>query len=386
MTTQEIGIREIPFGRPWIDDDDRAAVMEVLKGPILTHGPRCKQFESDFATFLGSGHAVSTSSCMTSLSLAASDLGLGPGQEVIVPAMTHVATVHAVALTGATPIFVDCDPSTGNINIAELAASITPRSRAIFVVHFAGIPINMDALMSAAGELPVVEDCAIAIGSRWRDRHVGLFGHAGCFSFYPVKHITTGEGGMFVSADADVAARVARFRAFSVDRDHGDRAVPGLYDVSALGTNGRMSELQAALGCTQVRKLPVILERRAANFKALSERLIAAGVRILDCDDPQATCSHYCVVARLPKAVQSRRNDLALSLKARGIGTSTYYPHPVPRLRAYQGRAGFDPSRFPGAVAIADHTIALPVGPHLSTDDMHLIADAFLSEIERHHE
>lgn len=385
MTTQEIGVREIPFGRPWIDDDDRAAVMEVLQGPILTHGPRCKQFEGDFAAFIGGGTAVSTSSCMTSLHLAAIDLKLGPGHEVIVPAMTHVATVHAVALTGATPIFVDCDPHTGNVNLARVAEAITPRTRAIFVVHFAGIPIDMDALMAASRGLPVVEDCAIAIGARWRGRHVGLFGHSGCFSFYPVKHITTGEGGMFISADATTAARVARFRAFNVDRDHGDRAVPGLYDVSAVGTNGRMSELQAALGCTQVTKLPAILERRAANFHALADRLRSAGIAVIDSDDARATCSYYCLVAHLPAAVKTRRNDLALALKARGIGTSIYYPHPVPRLRAYREASAFDPARFPGAIAIADHAIALPVGPHLGTDEMHLVADGFLAELERLH-
>lgn len=385
MTTQELGIREIPFGRPWIDDDDRAAVMEVLQGPILTHGPRCKQFETDFAAFVGGGTAVSTSSCMTSLHLAAIDLKLGPGDEVVVPAMTHVATVHAVALTGATPIFVDCDPRTGNIDLSQLAVAITPRTRSIFVVHFVGIPIDMDGLMKVAGAIPVVEDCAIAIGSRWRGKHVGLFGHAGCFSFYPVKHITTGEGGMFISADAAVAARVARFRAFNVDRDHGDRAIPGLYDVSAVGTNGRMSELQAALGCTQVPKLPVILQRRAANFKVLAERLRAAGLMVVDSTDPRATCSHYCLVVHLPEAVKNLRNDLALALKARGIGTSIYYPHPVPRLRAYRERFGFDALRFPGAIAIADHALALPVGPHLGTDEMHLVADGFLAELERLH-
>jgi len=385
MTHLEPMIRDIPFGRPWIDDADREAVMEVLRGPILTHGPRCKQFEADFAAFMGGGTAVSTSSCMTSLHLAAIDLGLGPGDDVIVPAMTHVATVHAVALTGAAPVFIDCDPRTGNIDLERLADALTPRTKAVFIVHFAGIPIDMDALMGAVNGLPVVEDCAIAIGARWGGRHVGLFGHSGCFSFYPVKHITTGEGGMFVSANAATAARVARFRAFNVDRDHGERAVPGLYDVAAVGTNGRMSELQAALGCTQVAKLPAILERRARNFDALAQRLRAAGVEVLDSEDPRAVCSHYCLVARLPAPQAARRNDLALALKARGVGTSVYYPHPVPRLRAYRERSNYDPARYPGAVSIADHSIALPVGPHLGVDEMHLVADAFIAELERLH-
>ena len=169
---------------------------------------------------MGGGYAASTSSCMASLHLAWLDLGVGPGDEVIVPAMTHAATVHAVALTGATPIFVDCEAAHGNMTVDAIKAAVTPKTKGIGIVHYVGIPCDMPAIMTFADSLGlhVVEDCAIAVGSRIDGTHVGLFGHVGCYSFYPVKHITTCEGGMIVSNNPETIARIAKFRAFSVDR------------------------------------------------------------------------------------------------------------------------------------------------------------------------
>src|SRR5258707_585820 len=188
--------REIPFGRPWIFEEERAAVQRVLEGHILTHGPEGKAFEAAFADFVGTGASCLTvSSCMAALHLAYLHFGIGSGDEVIVPAQTHVATAHAVEWTGATPVFVDCDRATGNLTVDAIAAAMTPRTRAISVVHFVGIPCDMPPIVALARErgLAVVEDCAIALGARRNGTHVGLFGDAGCFSFYPVKHITTGE-------------------------------------------------------------------------------------------------------------------------------------------------------------------------------------------------
>ena len=176
--------RQIPFARPWITDEDRKAVMEVLEGHVLTHGPQCKEFESEFAAFIGKGaHCVTVSSCMAALHLSYLHFGIGPGDEVIVPAQTHSATVHAVEWVGATPVFVDCDRQTGNLTPQGIASAVTPRTKAISVIHFAGIPCDMPAIMALATQhgLKVVEDCAIALGARYEGRHVGLFGDAGCF-------------------------------------------------------------------------------------------------------------------------------------------------------------------------------------------------------------
>jgi len=378
MTKKNKKKLNIPFGRPWIEDKDRAAVAEVLKGHILTHGPNCTAFEDEFVAMMGDGFATSTSSCMAALHLSYLHFGLGPGDEVIVPAMTHVATVHAVALTGATPVFVDCELRTGNMDIGRIEDAVTPKTRALSVVHFCGIPCAMPDVMAIADKygLKVIEDCALAVGARYDSRHVGLFGDTGCYSFYPVKHITTGEGGMLVSKHENVVAEIARFRAFNVDRSHTERAIPGVYDVTGVGLNYRMSEMQAALGRTQIEKVPEINKRRARNFNILKDGLATIdGVSVLDSNDPKAENSHYCLVAVLTGDLARRRDDVVRGLNERGIGTSIYYPHPVPRLSHYRTAFGYDSADYPGAETISDLSVALPVGPHLKKKDMMAITE-----------
>ena len=370
--------RQIPFGKPWITDEDRAAVLEVLGGNILTHGPQGKAFEAEFGSFLGDGaHCVTVSSCMAALHLAYLQFGIGPGDEVIVPAQTHTATAHAVEWVGATPVFADCDPLTGNLKAENVAQAMTSRTKAISVVHFAGIPCDVDGILALANRqgLKVVEDCAIALGARYREKHVGLLGDAGCFSFYPVKHITTGEGGMLVSRHRDIAEGVEKLRAFGVDRSHTERSLPGMYDVPLLGLNYRMSEMQAALGRTQLRRIDENLRRRRSNFEMLKQSLERLpGIHILDATHPSAENSYYCLIVVLENGLAAQRNDIMLSLNRTGIGTSIYYPHPVPRMRYYRDKYGYDASCFPHAAHISDHSFALPVGPHVTEDDVQYMA------------
>lgn len=378
--------REIAFARPWISDEDKRAVLRVLDGHILTHGPEGKAFESEFAAFLGAGaRCVSVSSCMAALHLAYLHFGIGRGDEVIVPAQTHVATAHAVEWVGAQPVFVDCDPDTGNLSPEAIAAAITPRTKAISVVHFVGIPCDMPAIMRVAREhgLRVVEDCAIAVGTRLGGTHVGLFGDAGCFSFYPVKHLTTGEGGMLVTLDADTHAGVSKLRAFGVDRSHSERTVPGMYDVPALGLNYRMSELQAALGRSQLSRLEESLERRSRNFVQLKARIgPLPGLRVLDIVTDDAANSHYCLTVVLERLETTARNTLIARLNERGVGTSIYYPQPVPRMTYYRAKYGYEAAAYPHATRISDCSIALPVGPHLAAGDVEYVADAFQRSVQ----
>lgn len=370
--------REIPFGRPWLTEQDRHAVLQVLGGHVLTHGPECKAFEAEFSEFLGPGaHSVSVSSCMAALHLAYLHFGIGAGDEVIVPAMTHVATVHAVEWVGATPRFVDCDPRTGNVLLEAVEAAITPMTRAISIVHFVGIPVNMPELcrLAAKHKLLVIEDCALAVGSRWDGTHVGLFGDAGCFSFYPVKHMTTSEGGMFVTRHRDVAEKVARLRAFGVDRGHQERAVPGVYDVPSLGLNYRMGEMQAALGRTQLSRIAENLKGRKENFELLKHELRSIPlVSILDSIDPRGINSHYCLILQLEGDLAQHRAELISKLNQEGVGTSVYYPQPVPRMTYYKQKYGLDGARWPNATAVSDCSLALPVGWHVSQDDIRYIA------------
>jgi dTDP-4-amino-4,6-dideoxygalactose transaminase len=378
--------REFPFARPVIGDEEKAAVARVLGGHILTHGPECRRFEEAFRVFMGGeAHCISVSSCMAALHLAALGLGIGPGDEVLVPALTHVATAHAVEWVGARPVFVDADPETGNIAPAGIEAAITPRTRAIFLVHFIGIPCDMDAILATARRhrLAVVEDCALAIGTRWRGEHAGTIGSAGCFSFYPVKQMTTGEGGMFVTTDAGLAERVNRLRAFGVDRSHGERRLPGQYDVPWLGLNYRMSEIQAAIGAEQVARLEGFARRRAGNLAAWRAALgDGAWGRLLECRRPESTSSLYCAVLLLDEAIRPLRNRILARLTERGVGTSVYYPQPVPRMAYYREKYGYEPAAFPAAESVSDGSIALPVGPHLGAEDMAELTRRFLETIK----
>ena len=379
-------MKKIPFARPWITDTEREAVLQVLAGDVLTHGPQALAFEQEFAAFLGAGaHCLTTSSGMAALHLAYWQLGIGAGDEVIVAAQTHVATAHAVEVVGARPVFVDCDRETGNVRAESIAALVTPRTRAIGLVHYAGIPCDMDAIMKVAQAhgLKVIEDCALAVGTRWRGKHVGLFGDAAIFSFYPVKHITTGDGGMFLTRHPELAAKVAKARAFGVDRSFSERAVPGVYDVPTLGINYRMSDINASIGRRQLERIGVMLERRRANFARLKKGIAGLpGVSVLDSSGSDALNSHYCLTVILDGAAGKRRAELIGRLNAAGVGTSVYYPHPVPRLGYYRQKYGYDPKRFPNAERISDQCIALPVGPHVGEEDMEYVAEALAQSLE----
>ena len=376
---------KIPFGAPMIGAEERAAVADVLAGPILVHGPVAAAFEQAFAAFTGAPHAVSVSSCTAGMHLVYFCLGYGPGDEVIVPAQTHVATAHAVELTGARPVFVDAEAATGNIDIKRIEAAITPHTRAIAVVHYLGVPVDMPLVMDIARHhnLFVLEDCALSPGASIDGVHTGLHGDAGVFSFYPVKHMTTAEGGMVILRDAKLAARLTLRKAFGVDRTHGERKVPGVYDTVALGFNYRMSEIHAAIGVEQVKKLPGFLEQRRKNHAALAELLKGlAGFSVLPAPNTRLHSCHYCLAIILDTAIEEKRPDIMAALAADGIGSSIYYPQPVPRMTYYREKYGYNQASYPVAATLSDHSIALPVGPHLGTSDMLTIATSLKNIIE----
>jgi perosamine synthetase len=372
--------RSIQFAKPWITESERAAVLRVLAGDILTHGPENRAFEAEFSKFVGGdAHCVAVSSCMAALHLAYWQMGIGPGDEVLVTAQTHVATAHAVEIVGARPVFIDCEPGTGNIDPSLLERAITKRTRAIGLVHFLGIPCDMDAILGVAArhDLKVVEDCALAIGARYHGTHVGLPGDCGCFSFYPAKHMTTGDGGMFITRDRALADRVGKARAFGVDRSFGERSIPGIYDVPTLGLNYRMSDINAAVGRMQLARIGEILERRRENFTRLREGLAGIpGISVLDTRDPGAGNSHYCLGIVLDGPLAGKRNAMVGLLNGAGVGTSVYYPQPVPRMTYYRQKYGYDEKAYREAARISDQSIALPVGPHLGPEDMEYMAEA----------
>jgi len=359
-----------------IDDNEKHAVADVLNGPILVHGPKAKEFEEQFAGYTGSPHAISVSSCTAALHLAYFDLGIGQSDEVIVPAQTHIATAHAVEFTGARPVFVDAEIETGNIDLDQIEDAVTDSTKAISVVHFLGMSVDMDRINAIAGKhnLFVVEDCALAIGTYYKGVHAGLSGDVGCFSFYPVKHMTTAEGGMLITRHGDLASRIQHKKAFGVDRHMGERKIPGIYDVTMLGLNYRLNEIQAALGIEQLKRMNDFLKKRKKNYEALSKGLEEIDeIEQFQSSHGEYQSSYFCLSVLLKDYMSEKRYEIVRSLKQNGVGTSVYYPRPVPHMTYFKNKYGFSETRFPKAKRISNSSIALPVGPHLGIEDMDYI-------------
>jgi perosamine synthetase len=359
---------KIHFGRPMYGNEEQKAAAFILKKRKLTCAGQVKAFEEQFEQFVGGGQAVAVSSCMAALHLSYLVKGIGRGDEVIVPALTHVATVHAVELVGATPRFVDCHPESGNLDPDLIEAAITERTKAISLVHFLGQPGYMRSTVAIARKhnLYIVEDCALALGSRHglTDKHVGLIGDVGCFSFYPVKHITTGEGGMFLTTNAELAEKAKQARSFGITEDKSD--------VLSLGLNYRMTELQGIIGQEQLNKLPRFLNIRRRNAELLRGILQQRGYKVIG--------DSYALSVFVD--VETDRDEVRHRLLQERIETSVYYARPVCDFTYYQKKY---PQRWdvPHARTICEKTIALPVGPHLTTDDIRWMADQFCKAVEK---
>ena len=272
----------LPFGNPWITNKEISAVNKVLKGKILVHGQHTVNFEKQFKKFTKSKYAIAVSSCTAGMHLFYYSVGIGKGDEVIVPAQTHLATAHAVELNGAKAVFVDSTLDTGNIDIEKIESKITKKTKAICVVHYLGLPVDIKKIKYLAKKynLYIVEDCALALGAKYYNNHVGTMGDVGVFSFYPVKHITTAEGGMMILNNKKLATKIRLLRAFGVNKNFNQRKLPGIYDCEYLGFNYRMSKIHAAIGIEQLTKLPTILQKRTILYGC------AARLRILKLMEP----------------------------------------------------------------------------------------------------
>jgi perosamine synthetase len=359
---------KIHFGRPMYGNEEQKAAAFILKKRKLTCAGQVKAFEEQFEQFVGGGQAVAVSSCMAALHLSYLVKGIGPGDEVIVPALTHVATVHAVELVGAKPCFVDCHPESGNLDPELIEGAVTERTRAISLVHFLGQPAYMRSTLALARKhnLYLVEDCALALGSRHglTNAHVGLIGDCGSFSFYPVKHITTGEGGMFLTHNPELAEKARYMRSFGITEDKSD--------VISLGLNYRMTEMQGIIGQEQLNKLPRFLNIRRRNAELLRGILQQRGYKVIG--------DSYALSVFVD--VETDRNEVRHRLLQERIETSVYYARPVCDFTYYQKKY---PRRWdvPHARTICEKTIALPVGPHLTTDDIRWMADQFCKAVEK---
>ena len=340
--------RKVKFGFADITAEEINAVGEALLRPELTNGGLVKQFEERFSEFIGGGSCVAVSSCTAALHLSYMALGIGPGDEVICPAMTHVSTAHAISLTGAKPVFVDSHMDNGLLDPDLIPDVLTPRTKAICVVHFLGQPGYMRSLADIARghDLKIIEDCAHALGTTHGDIHAGLIGDCGAFSFYPSKMITTCEGGMFVTKHPELAEKVRSLRQFGIDRISGD--------VTALGLNYRMTEIQAAIGIVQLKRLPSFFEKRKNNWRILRESL--KNFKTFDDRDGTAPYAYQILV--------ENRDEMRAELLRNYVETSVHFATPVPHFSFYGG------GDFPVAEYIADHSITLPVHTGLEKEGM----------------
>ena len=341
---------------PDVGPEAADAVAEVLAAGQLTMGPKVEEFERELARACAVGHAVAVSSGTAALHLAVLALGIGQGDEVIVPAYTFPATANAVALAGARPVLVDVDPETMNLDVARAADAVTPRTRAVLAVHLFGRPLDWEALVQAVPQgLPLVEDAAGALSARRRGRPCGGLGDLGCLSFHPRKIVTTGEGGAVTTARAELAAAVRRLRHHGISPD-------GEFDIEEPGFNYRLSDLQCAVGLVQIRRLEELHAARRRLADGYAARL--AGVVELPSSDEGDVHGWQAYVVGV-----DRRDEVLSALRAAGIEAQigTYALH---RLTAYR-----DQGRFPGADACFKRALALPLHSRLGDSDLDRVAE-----------
>ncbi len=329
-------------------------------------------FERQFADFIGVKHAIATNSGTAALHAALLAGGVGPGDEVVVPSLTFVSAAEVVVLAGARPVFADIDPETYCLSPESTADALTERTKAIIPTHLFGLPCDMDAICSLARErnLVAIEDSAQAIGAEWKGKKTGSIGDFGCFSFYATKHITTGEGGL-VSTNDD-----SRAEALRVIRIHGESE---LYSSSRLGHNYRMSELAAAIGLAQLRRLPEFLEARRRNAEFLTDKLKDLNFLQLPVEPNSAKHSWYVYTVRLKGASAARRDEVVRKLRTMGIKATVYYPVPIHRMPYY---ARFARGKLVHAEEACSQIFSLPVHPALTPSDMEYVAQCARTALE----
>jgi dTDP-4-amino-4,6-dideoxygalactose transaminase len=373
----------IPITKPSFDNAEKEAILKPLETGWVVQGPNVHQFEALFAEYTGARFARATSSCTTALHLALAALGISPGDEVIVPAFTFVASANTVEYQGAKPVFVDIDLQTFNLDVAQLESAISRRTKAIMPVSLFGLSADMDPILVLARKhnLKVVEDAACAIGSLYKGRHAGTLADAGCFSLHPRKVITTGEGGMLTTNDEELAVLIEAIRSHGgtiSDLERHKKGSFALPEHNVLGFNYRMTDLQGALGTAQMAKLDWIIERRIqlarrydeafAGLDAIATPLVPEGYR--------HAYQSYVVLIRDDSPVT--RDSLALALQAEGISVRQG-THAVHIQGYYRDKYRLHPEDFARAFKADRQSLALPLYQTMSEEEQdwvihHMIA------------
>jgi len=381
--------RFLEFSVPLLGQAEIDSVVDCLRSGWLTSGQKVKAFEQDFARYIGCSHALAVNSCTAALHLGLEAVGVQPGDEVITSPMTFAATAAVIEHLGARPVLVDCEAETLNLDATRLAAAITPRTRAIVPVHFAGQPCDMEAILAVARahDLAVVEDAAHALPARVKGRLVGTLGDITCFSFYATKTITTGEGGMVTTDREDYAARMRIMHLHGMSRDAWKRYAQNgswSYDILAAGFKYNLTDIAASIGIAQLARADAFHARRLEIARAYTAGLSGVrGVRTPVVRDEGGHAWHLYVVQVVPEALTIDRDEFIRRLVAMNIGVSVHFiplhVHPY-----YRDKYGYRPEDFPIAYAAFQRIVSLPLYPKMSDDDVQDVIGAVRSLAEGH--
>lgn len=376
--------RNIAISLPSTGDDEWNAVRGPLMSGWLTQGPKVAEFERKFAEIHNSKHALATTSCTSGLHVVLTALGIGPGDEVIVPAFTWVSTANVVLYCGATPVLADVDPVTFNIDQNDIAHRMTEKTKAVIVVHLFGLCADIDSICQVVPQhIPIIEDCACAAGATYKGKSAGTLGIAGVFSFHPRKSITTGEGGMITTNDFALAETCDQLRNHGASvpreaRDHGPKPFL-LPDFNLLGFNYRMTDLQGAVGLVQLTKLKAFISEREKWACFYMEKLSSLPwlrMPVFPTDSQHAWQSFVTYVQ--PDCAPMPRNQIMERLQKAGIATRPG-THAVHMLHYYKERFGYTPSDYLGAQASNNNSMAIPLHNRMTVDDYECVVNTLLS-------
>ena len=372
MSNNSNDMIKIPFSKPSINNDAIKRVNTAIKSGWLTHGRNSLKFEKLFCNYTKSKYSTTVSNCTSGLHLACMAIGLKKGDEVIVPAQTHTATAHAAELTGAKVIFGDVDPLSGNILFSEIKKKVSKKTKCIIIVHMAGYACDMDNIYNFCkkNKIKLIEDCAHAVGTKYKNKHVGNFGVCGVFSFYPTKQITTGEGGILITNDKKLIDKIKILKALGVNTPPELRKKQGIYDVTNLGLNYRLTDFQAALAIGQLQRYRDNLKKRKINAKKYEKELKKIKNVVVQKFDE----SHSYFIYQVFFKNKSMRNNILLEFKKKNIGASIHYATPVPLMSYYKDKYKLSARAFPNAKKYGETGISLPVHPFITEPMIKLIS------------
>ncbi|HEY2962990.1 MAG TPA: DegT/DnrJ/EryC1/StrS family aminotransferase [Pyrinomonadaceae bacterium] len=377
----------ITFGAPKIEQDEIDEVVRCLESGWIGTGPRVARFENEFAAYKGVLQAAAVSSCTAAMHLSVLAAGIGPGDEVITSAMTFCATVNAIIHAGATPVLADIDLPTMNIDPVEVESRITPRTKAILPVHFAGRPCGMDQLLEIARRhgLLIIEDCAHAIETEYHGRKAGTLGDFGCFSFYATKNVTTGEGGMVITRRQEHLARIKTLALHGLSKDAWKRFSDEGYKhylVVETGFKCNMMDLQAALGIHQLRRVEHNWLRRREIWNRYNEAFAGLPLTLPAEPEPHTRHAHHLYTILIDNEVCDVSRDQFLGLMtARGIGVGVHYLS-IPEHPVYHRNFGWRPEDYPHAMSVGRQTVSLPLSAKLTDAEVERVIEAVRSVVK----